>query len=208
MKLPFQWFTSSSPTDQDLDPEYVSKYRRSHDAPDSCAYRVDYWKIGLADYLLSDYRYLDIGCGTGGYFRLLSGAKMILGIDRSPAMIAAAEDLARKSSYGAITSFHLGEFSSLRTDKEFDLIRLGVFGTYEPLTLDVLSQAEALLSADGLLIASFMHTNRLIANTVNREIFLSKRRLQRLLSRHGEFKILIDWHTRNGYVAFLSRRAK
>lgn len=201
----------SSQEPRDLSDDYVAKYRLSHLNQEDPQYRAGYWKLGVANSLLSDYRYLDVGCGTGGYFGLLSNARKIVGIDKSAKMISAAKDLARGSNYERRTGFHHGDFNSSLEDpnvkgQSFDLIRLGVFGSYEPLTVEVLRDAEKLLSSRGLILLNFSYSNLVIARTLNRDIVLTQRRLNRLLSASGHFNVLLDWHHRRGYAALLNRR--
>lgn len=189
----------------DLTDAYVASYAVSHQNPSSFEYRFGYWKLGLIDFLLSDYRYLDVGCGTAGYFSLMERAEQLVGIDRSPKMIAMAETLARESAYGEKTRFYCGEFNDSFRDEPFDFIRLGVFGTYEPLRLETLELAYRFLRPGGMALLNFSPTNGIASRTVNRHIVLTPSRLRRLLRKHEGFEICGEWQVPGGYVALLGR---
>lgn len=187
-----------------LSDKYVMGYRDSHSHPKSTDYRLGYWKYGLINFLFSDYKLLDVGCGTGGFYQLLTNVKVIVGIDQSQKMVAVARQMAVGKEYEGKVNFFCGTFEEFRTADSFDVIVLGVYGTYVPLQESVLRKAESLLSPGGFIVVRFHHTNRLIALTMDRHIVLNRARLLKLISVSSNLKIVRHYSESSGLTAFLA----
>lgn len=93
---------------------------------------------------------LDIGCGTGNYFRLLSKRGRVLGIDISPTVIKAAKRCGKNSCKAA-------DIFTFRSSRKFDTITLlgnglGIAGTLKG-TDRLLSRFQQLLKPNGQVLA-------------------------------------------------------
>lgn len=99
-------------------------------------------------------RVLDLGCGTGNHaLPLAKRGYEVVGIDLSPAMLAAAK---AKSPTNSSARFELGDVSDLQLDEQFDvaIMMFAVLG-YQHSNADVhaaLSSARRHLRPGGLLI--------------------------------------------------------
>jgi SAM-dependent methyltransferase len=67
-----------------LDRNFAAETRRRDELPEYAEHHTIYGP------LLNGSRVLDVGCGTGRYFRHLKGADLIVGVDPSPAMLEQA----------------------------------------------------------------------------------------------------------------------
>ena len=100
---------------------------------------------------------LDLGCGTGRHAELLvDRGYEVVGVDRSPHMIAQANRRAAERHSSRSPVYHVGDVRTFRTDHHFDaaLMMFAVLG-YQLEDDDVLSAlrtARALLRDGGLLL--------------------------------------------------------
>ena len=138
--------------------EYSESYFKLHKDtdPSNFNYRLSYGYWFLVDSLMQNYSLLDVGCGTGGFYRLLSHHKSILGIDIMPEMIQQAHSL-NEISKVANSSFQCVDFKNLEVSQKFDIISLsGVYGWYVSWLKSewALQKAVSLLKNGGLLVVS------------------------------------------------------
>ena len=137
--------------------DHASDYRRDDEIEVRTDHHCWIWKT-LADISSSFGRgisALDAGCGTGRYFHCLNNVDHLVGLDLSPAMLAAAENPIREELITARgTELVCGDIHHVRFPKgSFDLIySLGMFGYGCELTLDVLNRFYDWLSPDGILM--------------------------------------------------------
>jgi 2-polyprenyl-3-methyl-5-hydroxy-6-metoxy-1,4-benzoquinol methylase len=136
---------------------------------------------------------LDLGCGTGRFLdeSLRRGARRVLGVDLSPAMIQMARGLLIDREWGAKIELRCCDLMGLALDERFDLvIAMGLF--------DYLDDPEAVIApaatwCRGVFVASFPH--RVSIRWAPRMLywrrrginprFYSKREIQRLADSAG-----------------------
>ncbi len=116
------------------DRHYAELYAASHaNKEGGFDYKLGYAALLLLDQLLPEgYSLLDVGCGTGGYHRMLKRYGRIVGLDFSPEMIKKAEEL--KARFGlANIDYRTVRFEDFQDTACFDgLSLIGVFGWYTP----------------------------------------------------------------------------
>ena len=100
---------------------------------------------------------LDLGCGTGQHAELLvDRGYEVVGVDRSPHMIAQANRRAAERRSPRSPVYHVGDLRTFRTDHRFDavLMMFAVLGYQleDNDVLSALSTARALLRNGGLLL--------------------------------------------------------
>ena len=82
--------------------------------------------------LPAGYTLLDVGCGTGGYHRLLRNYGRIVGLDFSREMITLANDLKVRHGLAGV-EYRAERFEGYQADAPFDIVNLvGVYGWYVP----------------------------------------------------------------------------
>ncbi len=182
---------------------YVDSYFATHLGQRGLDYKTDYFKIGLIDHLLTDYRVLDVGCGTGGYFDLYRGATRVVGIDHSALMVAGARELQKRGVITKNAEFHETTFPQYFSNSLFDCIRLDVYGSYLPLTIPILQKASRLISPGGLVFLSFSWSSWVGAKIRHRKITLGPVRFRRLMRKFPSFRIYIEYWTRRSYNVVL-----
>ena len=111
---------------------------------------------------------LDLGCGTGRYFRALRGVRSIVGIDASPAMLAEARSPIGASEIAA-RSIDLVEGDLLTHDfgtGRFDLVySVGVLAEHTPLDSRVVSNVHLWLRSGGRFAFTTVHPDSLSVPT-------------------------------------------
>jgi len=152
--------------------EYAEHYVASHrNISDEFAYHLGYADLLLIDSLLSDYVMLDVGCGTGGYYRLARRYNRIDGIDFSAPMIDAAKKLKIEMGFKNV-EFTCDTFESFTASEKYDVIRMpGIYGWYLPWhgRTDVLNKVSSLLQGGGIAVLSYVAADtltRLIKSSV------------------------------------------
>lgn len=135
---------------------YAEAWLATHRAiADPVAYRAGYADMLLIDAMLSGYRMLDVGCGTGGYLTLARNAAHVTAIDFSRTMIDAAQKLGLAS-----VRFQCCRFEDFDAGGDrFDVVRMGgVVGWYQPWIghEDMLVRARDLAVPGGIIIATYV----------------------------------------------------
>ena len=138
--------------------DYAEHYAQAHRSVsgNDFQYRSGYLYLLTLDALLFDYRLLDVGCGTGGFYSLLNRYRSITAIDFSDTMINAALALKYELELDRV-DFLCIRFEDFYADEPFDAISLsGVYGWYEPWVKNekVLYKANSMLSDTGLCVVS------------------------------------------------------
>lgn len=133
--------------------EYADHYVSTHvDESDKFVYKTGYLDVLLIDALLEQYTMLDVGCGTGGYYRLLRNYRAITGLDFSPYMVNAATQLIADQNVENV-DFLCGRFEDFDFgQKRYDVVRCIVVGWYEPWNMASLQKAHSLLNQNGVAI--------------------------------------------------------
>ena len=94
-------------------------------------------EVGLVDRILAregkpgPRAILDLGCGTGNHaFPLARRGHAVVGVDRSPAMLARAREKAREEPGGGAPAFLEGDVCSVKAGRQFDaaLMMFAVMG--------------------------------------------------------------------------------
>ena len=103
---------------------------------------------------------LDLGCGTGRYFRALAGVRSLVGIDASAAMLAEAE---RPVGADEITvpaiELIVGDFvTHTFAPGRFDLVySIGVLAEHTPLDIALVEQVSRWLAPGGRFVFTTVH---------------------------------------------------
>lgn len=133
--------------------EYADHYVSTHvGGSDEFTYKAGYLDVLLIDALFEQYTMLDVGCGSGGYYRLLRKYRHITGLDFSPHMINAATQLIADQRIERV-DFSCGRFDDFDFgEKRYDVVRCIVVGWYEPWNMASLRKAHGLLNQHGVAI--------------------------------------------------------
>ena len=138
-----------------MESEYAEIYAESHRGIPDVDYFAGYADLLLLDRILSQYRLLDVGCGTGGYLRHLTQARAIVAIDSRAVIV----DKARSEFSLPHVEFRCAAFEAFSAEEPFDAIRLsGTIGWYTPWRGNewALERAVGLLNRDGILVLSYL----------------------------------------------------
>lgn len=179
---------------------YARLYENSHATHnDSPMYRLGYaWYLLLDRILPNSYSLLDVGCGTGGYHRLLKNSGKIVGLDFSREMIAVANEFRIRNNV-MNAEYCAQKFEDYQTTSTFDVVSLvGVYGSYVPWhgREDILSSTRSLLNPNGIACFSYVPP-RSLTGLVKSALFrrktvnLRKSTFHRMLTSAG-FSPLIE----------------
>lgn len=192
---------------------YAAHYVASHEADEeSLKYRLDYSGHLMLDRILAGgYSLLDVGCGTGGYLRLMKNHGQILGIDFSSEMITAAVRLKARLGLERVM-FQNVRYEDFCTEQKFDAISLiGTFGAYVPWAHaeGALKRATEMLRDGGIACFSFVPPQSLIdyikiAFFPQKTILIRRARLVRILAAAG-LSELLELHLPRNSIIFCSK---
>jgi len=175
--------------------EYAEGYKRSHLKEVDFDYKKDYVEYLIIDSMYQDYDMLDVGCGTGGYWRLLKNSKSIHGIDYSPAMIEAGNELKNLYDFKN-TSFSCEDFEKYIPDKKFDVIKMLNWGGYRPYSLEIIKKTYEALKEGGMAVFpirmpdNFRDKIRMFLG--KEKIKLSEKQFKKYLSNFKNFDVLFS----------------
>jgi len=140
---------------KELDDTYVNDYKDSHKNRD-LTYKLSYTSYYFIDSLLTNYSIADIGIGTGGVFKSLKNVKKLIGVDASQKMLDSSDELLKDTSYEKV--FLQGYYNEdFILPEKVDVIVLGVYGSYFPLSSEILEHTAKFLNKDGFLVVT-LHT--------------------------------------------------
>ena len=140
---------------------------------------------------------LDVGCGTGRYFWAVTGARSLVGLDASPAMLAEAEHPYRREWITADVTLVAGDlFEHDFGASRFDLVyAIGVLAEHSPLNERVITNVRRWLKPGGRFAFTTVHPEspsvpRTVRRTLGRLILPVsagplRRRLRARLSSGG-----------------------
>jgi len=102
---------------------------------------------------------LDLGCGTGRYFWVVTGARSLVGLDASAAMLEEARHPNRQERITApVTLVHGDLFSHDFGDGRFDLVySIGVLAEHSPLNERVVAKVTRWLKRGGRFAFTTVH---------------------------------------------------
>ena len=160
-------------------PEYARAYR-AHDEElatvDACGAYAAFsgWLREICARFTAPIDVLDLGCGTGRYFSVLTAARTIVGIDASPAMLAEARrplhgDRVPSSQVTLVEGDFLAyDFAAAR----FDLVySIGVLAEHTPLDARVVDRVARWLRPGGRFAFTTVHVDSpSIPRTLGRSI--------------------------------------
>jgi 2-polyprenyl-6-hydroxyphenyl methylase/3-demethylubiquinone-9 3-methyltransferase len=141
----------------------------------------------LADDRLDATRWLDAGCGSGTLARWLAGRGSVVdGVDASPNMIRAANELARREPFAERMAFRVASLEHLEAEPAcYDGIVCSSVLEYLDRPADVLGMFARVLKVGGILIVSVPHKYSLVRRALTAVHSLMPARLAYLhFSRH------------------------
>jgi SAM-dependent methyltransferase len=143
------------------DQAYAKRYR-AHDEslPSSVpSQELAAWLQGICGQFARPIDVLDLGCGTGRYFWALTGARQIVGVDASPAMLAEALHPYREADITARVTLIEGDLLKLDfAAASFDLVySVGVLAEHAPLTSRLVELIHDWLVPDGRFAFTAVH---------------------------------------------------
>lgn len=156
-------------------PEYARQYRAHDEQLGGGAYQqFCEWLGGVCDRFDRPIDALDLGCGTGRYFRALRRVRSLVGIDASAAMLAEARTPLGAGEIGA-GSIALVEGDVLSHDfraGQFDLVySIGVLAEHTPFDRRIVANVHRWLRPGGRFAFTTVHPNSpTVPRTVGRVI--------------------------------------
>jgi len=142
--------------DNEVSDDYVVGYIKSHKNKD-----IDY-RIGYAYYYVLDsimdkeYSIMDIGAGTCGVYKDLKKVKKLIAVDGSQKMLDGAKKFLNDVSFEKVFVNKLYN-EDFTYDEKVDVLRLGVYGSYLPLTKRIINKSLLFIERGGLLVLN-LHT--------------------------------------------------
>ena len=129
---------------------YADRYRAQDEAvgPSDAVARLSAWLHAICAGFQRPIDVLDLGCGTGRYFHALAGARRLVGIDVSPAML---ERAGKRSAVASVVSLIEGDFLTHEFDAaEFDLVyAIGVLAEHSPFDASLAARVRRWLKPGG-----------------------------------------------------------
>lgn len=181
--------------------KYADHYVSTHvDESDEFTYKTGYLEFLLIDALFEQYTMLDVGCGTGGYYRLLRNYRHITGLDFSPHMINAATQLKTDQGIERV-DFVCGRFDDFDPgENRYDIVRCTVVGWYEPWSMASLLKVYGLLNQHGVAIFCAIPPDSPVKWLKylllgGRTKIISKRKVLAMLSKAGLKKLFTIEHS-------------
>jgi SAM-dependent methyltransferase len=157
-------------------PEYARRYRAvDEDIRDSALVaRFSGWLQRICESFGRPIVALDLGCGTGRYFRALRNVRELVGIDVSEAMLAEARQPVGAHGVGIerISLVH-GDFAShVFPPARFDLVySIGVLGEHTPIQADLAQQVHGWLAPGGIFAFTGVHRSSFsVPRTLQRRV--------------------------------------
>jgi len=143
-------------------PDYARKYRAHDDELDGADVnnRFCAWLGEVCDRFAGEIDVLDLGCGTGRYFRAVRHARAIVGIDASAAMLReartpiAADEITAPSIALVEGDFVTHDFGPSR----FDLVySIGVLAEHTPFDVGIVARVHGWLRTAGRFAFTTVH---------------------------------------------------
>lgn len=143
-------------------PEYARRYRRADEeiGDGELVTRFGAWLGDACDSFGREISALDLGCGTGRYFRALRNVRDLVGVDVSPAMLAEARHpLGASSVRVASLTLLEGDFLTVALDSgRFDLVySIGVLGEHVPFDAAIARRVHGWLRPGGRFAFTAVH---------------------------------------------------
>lgn len=114
--------------------------------------------------LTKPFNVLDLGCGTGRYFNVVSGTGMFLGVDISEGMLCVAKDRKQEllnNGFDSVVLMHGNMLDmSVNSDTKFELIySIGLLGYHLPFNRMVAERIAGMLAANGTFFLQAVQAN-------------------------------------------------
>jgi SAM-dependent methyltransferase len=164
------------------DAAYARRYRAHDDRlPDSePSQALAAWLREVCERFTPPIDVLDLGCGTGRYFWAVRGARRLVGVDASAAMLAEAGHPYRAADISAAITLMHGDLMTLDVPPaSFDLVySIGVLAEHTPLTPPLVSRVHSWLRPGGRFAFTTVHPDSpSIPRTFKRRIGTAAARL-------------------------------
>ena len=142
-------------------PAYARRYRNHDDELPSGEVYAEFsiWLRRACEMFAKPIDVLDLGCGTGRYFNVLTNTRTIVGIDASPAMLDEARRPLNAERVTAGVELIEGDFLTYDFGPErFDLVySVGVLAEHSPLDEHVVSRVARWLKPAGRFAFTTVH---------------------------------------------------
>jgi SAM-dependent methyltransferase len=148
---------------QQYDQSYATGYRESDDLGINAPTHTDLGNL-LTEVSMSFGRpitVIDLGCGTGRYFRCLRNVNSLIGVDVSPDMLRLARHPVGEDDILFPITLMCNSIADVNfADGSFDLVyAMGVFGHYLPLDAYILDNVSRMLKKGGKFVFTTVDVN-------------------------------------------------
>ena len=167
------------------DRAYAARYRARDEAADNGAIAgLGRWLGGICDRFTPPIDVLDLGCGTGRYFRFVRHARRLVGVDVSKPMLEAAQQPVGTVSAETVTLVEADFLSAGFQPGAFDLVySIGVLAEHAPFDHSLAMRVRSWLRPGGRFAFTALDVrSRSIPRTTRR------RAAERLLPIAGPFR--------------------
>ena len=193
---------------QEANKAYADFYKTFHRKfKNTSSYSVYFLYLSILDKIfLKKYSLLDVGCGSGIFYRLLNNYKSILGLDFSKTMI----ELAEKKNSKRNIRFENTSYEKFHSNSKYDAISLsGVYGHYIPWlnSFEVIKKSHELLNKNGILIISYSPPTNLfeLLKTIfcpNKTKFIKKDKIVKIFSNYRLLPIIFLSGNNTSWIFF------
>jgi SAM-dependent methyltransferase len=143
------------------DEPYATRYSESDGAAasDAAIVRLSAWLADVCAGFGHPVAVLDLGCGTGRYFRALNHVRELVGVDASESMLERARLAAASIESGPAVTLVRGDLETCVFDRErFDIVySIGVLAEHAPLTRALVSRVFTWLAPGGVFAFTAVH---------------------------------------------------
>jgi SAM-dependent methyltransferase len=143
------------------DENYATRYSESDGAAasDAAIVRLSAWLTDLCAGFGRPVAVLDLGCGTGRYFRALSQVRELVGIDASEAMLERARSAAASMVPAPVVTLVRGDLDTCQFEAgRFDIVySIGVLAEHAPLTRALVGRVFTWLAPGGAFAFTAVH---------------------------------------------------
>jgi len=193
---------------QEANKAYADHYKTFHRKfKNTSSYPIYFLYLLILDKIfLKKYNLLDVGCGSGIFYRLLNNYKSILGLDFSKTMI----ELAEKKNSKKNIRFENTSYEKFHSNSKYDAISLvGVYGHYISWlnSFSVIKKSHELLNKNGILIISYSPPTNLfeLLKTIffpNKTKFIKKDKIVKIFSNYRFLPIIFSSGNNMSWIFF------
>jgi len=132
----------------EVDDNYAKNYASSHNNK-NVEYRIGYSCYYILDSIMDkEYSIMDIGAGTCGVYQDLKKVKKLIAVDGSQKMLDEAKKLLENYNFEKVFINKLYNLN-FKYDERVDALRLGVYGSYLPLTQKIINKSLSFINKGG-----------------------------------------------------------